>query len=164
MSTAPEEFEQLRKLLKLKRHEQPPPGFFNDFSSHVLDGIESRKPAKRTERLGEEAPWLARFFRLLENNVLAASGFATAVCAVLIGGVVYSEYVDQAPASSVANNDGAMMASIGGSSLETGYSSGSGGLLASTNAIFSPSIPGSPFDSSFGSLNVQPVSFSPSGQ
>src|SRR3954463_9668637 len=136
MSNAPEEFEQLRKLLKLKRHEQPPPGFFNDFSSRVLDGIESKKAANQSDRLAEYAPWLARFFRLLETNVVAAGGFATAVCAMLVGGVVYSEYVDQAPSSSMANNDGAMMASIGGSSLGTGSSSSSSGLLASTNAIF----------------------------
>src|SRR5258708_5030285 len=101
MSTAPEEFEQLRKLLKLKRHEQPPPGFFNDFSGRVLNKIEARTPATRAGRLWDEAPWLARFFRMLENNALAAGGFATAVCAILIGGVVYSESVDQAPGVSV---------------------------------------------------------------
>src|SRR3954454_7241532 len=126
MSNAPEEFEQLRKLLKLKRHEQPPPGFFNDFSSRVLDGIESKKAANQSDRLAEHAPWLARFFHLLETNVIAAGGFATAVCAMLVGGVVYSEYVDQSPVSSMANNnDGAMMASIGASSLGTSSSSSS---------------------------------------
>ncbi|MDB6112633.1 MAG: hypothetical protein JWR69_4383 [Pedosphaera sp.] len=163
MSNAPEEFEQLRKLLKLKRHEQPPPGFFNDFSSRVLDGIERNKAATPAEKLWEGVPWLARFFRVLENNVLAAGGFATAICAVLIGGVVYSEYVDQVPASSLANNDGAMMASMGGSSFSASSSS-TGTLLSSTNAVFSSGLPGSPFDNTLGSLSVQPVSFSPSSQ
>jgi hypothetical protein len=163
MSDAPEEFEQLRKLLKLKRHELPPPGFFNDFSSRIIDRIERDKATTPAGRLWAEAAWLSRFFRLVENNVLAAGGFATAICAVLIGGVVYSEYVDQVPATSLVNSDGAMMASMGGGSLSAGSSS-AGVLLSSTNAVFSSSLSGSPFDSALGGLSVQPVSFTPSGQ
>jgi hypothetical protein len=95
MSSSPEDFEALRKLMKLKRYEQPPPRFFEDFSSRVQDGILAAKPAS----FGVEAPWLARFFRFLEANSLVAGGFATAVCALMLGGLFYSESLDQMTAA-----------------------------------------------------------------
>ncbi|MDB6018529.1 MAG: hypothetical protein JWR19_3018 [Pedosphaera sp.] len=156
MSTAPEDFEQLRKLLKLKRHEQPPPRFFNNFSSRVLDGIEREKAKTDVGRLWEEAPWLARFFRLMETNALAAGGFATAMCALLLGGVVYSQYMDQPSVAIAPGGESVMnLASAPSASLVVGQTGSD--LKASTNAIFDSNVPGSPF-SSLGA-NMQPVSF-----
>jgi hypothetical protein len=95
MSNEPEEFEQLRKLLRLKRYEQPPPRFFNEFSGRVIAGIETEAAQNPAERLLARASWLAGFFRTLERNALVAGSFVTSVCALLIGGIVYSEYMDQ---------------------------------------------------------------------
>jgi len=45
MSSEPENFEALRRLLVIKRHEQPPPGYFNDFSRQVISRIRADEAA-----------------------------------------------------------------------------------------------------------------------
>jgi len=54
MEPLPEDFESLQKLLKLKRYEQPPPRFFNEFSGHVIARIqtEGMRPPRWWERFG----------------------------------------------------------------------------------------------------------------
>ncbi len=41
MESSPENFESLQKLLRLKRHEQPSPRYFNEFSSRVIARLEA---------------------------------------------------------------------------------------------------------------------------
>jgi hypothetical protein len=90
MSNAPEEFEQLRKLLKLKRYEQPPPGYFNNFSTKVVNRIEANHEG--VDLAWAQAPWLRKFMLLLETNPMAAGLFGVSVCGLLISGIAYSEY------------------------------------------------------------------------
>src|SRR6185437_12545452 len=92
MSTAPEEFEKLQKLLKLKRHEQPPPGYFNNFSTRVINGID-RQAQKEYQRYGEAA-WLFRLLGTLETNPIAAGVFGMSLCGLLVAGIAYSQTPD----------------------------------------------------------------------
>jgi hypothetical protein len=90
MSNTPEEFEKLQKLLKLKRHEVPPPGYFNNFSTRVITGIERHEHS--TTRAFAYAPWLGRFMTLLETNPFVSGIFGVSVCGLLVSGIAWSQY------------------------------------------------------------------------
>ncbi len=97
MSTDQENFEQLRRLLVLKRYEQPPPGYFDRFSRDVIDRIRSGEQLLETswfERLGWEAPWLQRLWSVFDAKPILAGALGVAVCGLLVSGIVYSEQVE----------------------------------------------------------------------
>jgi hypothetical protein len=79
MNTDQEDFDSLRRILALKRHEQPPPGYFNTLSSKICARIESRH--------GIEEPSLwARFFAEGIKPALAYS-FVLSVCGLMAYGL-----------------------------------------------------------------------------
>lgn len=89
-----DEFRDLRRLLALKRHEQPPPGYFESFSSQVIQRITANQRVRQqslTERLfGPGSFWLRRLASF-QSSPLMAGTFGAAACALLISGIVYSE-------------------------------------------------------------------------
>jgi hypothetical protein len=166
MNTAPEEFEQLRKLLKLKRYEQPPPGYFNNFSTRVITRIEDHASANTWDKLEHEVPWLRRLLGVLDASPMAAGVFGVIVSGLLLGGIVYSQYMDQTPTVAIGTNpDGTLDLSAPGALASVSDRSGSNlkGAFESTNAIFGSSMGGSSLGA-IGNLNIQPVSFSPDGR
>jgi hypothetical protein len=97
MNQDTENFEQLRRLLALKRHEQPPPGYFNAFSGQVIARIKNGERGEGgafIERLLWEAPWLQRIWAAFEAKPVLAGVFGVAMCGLLITGVVYSDRAD----------------------------------------------------------------------
>jgi|ERR1019366_8503627 hypothetical protein len=94
MNPDSENFNAVRRLLALKRHEQPPPGYFNNFSSQVISRIkagEGAEPASSIGRLFAKAGWWQHLVAVLEAKPAFAGAFGAAVCALLISGIVYSE-------------------------------------------------------------------------
>ncbi len=75
MGSTEEEFAEVRRLLVLKRREQPPPGYFSTFAGKVVARIEA-------EGLAQRRPWWVRFFSPAEW-VPAGAGANTAVFAGL---------------------------------------------------------------------------------
>jgi hypothetical protein len=99
MSMTPEQqnFEELRRLLSLKRHEQPPPGYFNNFSRHVIARIKAGESAAADsfmQRLFARLPWLQGMWGGFEAKPILAGAFGVGVCGLLVVGLVSSERMD----------------------------------------------------------------------
>jgi hypothetical protein len=81
MKSDPNDFETLRKLMALKRHEQPPPGYFNRLPGKIADRIE-----RGDGKLGFWEKWITEFtFR-----PAFAYGVALAAFGALTVSVIYS--------------------------------------------------------------------------
>jgi hypothetical protein len=88
MNPDSENFDSLQRLLALKRHEIPPPGYFDRFSRDVMARI---KAGENGGAIGFELSWFQRLLSIFDVKPLFAGAFGTAVCAFLISGVISSE-------------------------------------------------------------------------
>jgi hypothetical protein len=150
MSENENQFESLRRLLVLKRHEIPPPGYFNNFSGSVMQGIREGREAEEATFLGAlyaQAPWLERIIQVFDAKPLFASGFVGALCLLLFFGIVRSEQPDLTaqPLLSVSTANAASLAALSPSVL-SGVAN-QPGIVSSTNPVLSLQAiaPGSPF-------------------
>lgn len=108
MNPDSEQFEQLRKLLTLKRHEQPPPGYFHSFSGQVLARIKAGEQ-------GETGPaWLRKLWALFETKPMLTGAFGAAVCALVISGIVFTDDAESS-AGSLAGINAGLNPSVGSS-------------------------------------------------
>jgi len=147
-----DEFEKVQKLLALKRYEQPPPGYFNGFSSKViarLHALEAARPATWRQRLGLD----------FDFKPALMGAFGVAVCCLLLVSVINSSGISSGPVT-VASDPSAMFGSPSG---DPAFAGG-----VSFNGIGSEEIPastvpvsGAASDSPFGRLtpHAQPASF-----
>ena len=155
-------FESLRRLLAQKRHETPPPGYFNSFSGQIIARIRAGEgKAPQTDR-SSEASWFVKLLQAFELKPAFAGAFASALSLLLVLGIVYAERPDSGPQPILQTAD---------------QSIGSFASMSSPAAISQPTMANDfttsnsaatslqPVASLFGSQNVfaQPVSFSPSG-
>jgi hypothetical protein len=92
MNENQQNFESLRRLLALKRHETPPPGYFNNFSRQVMARIragEAEASVSLSERFG--MPWLLKWLQGAETKPMFAGSFATVLCLLLLFGAVIAQ-------------------------------------------------------------------------
>jgi hypothetical protein len=104
MKPEQEDFEALCRLLKLKRYEQPPPRYFNDFSSQVVARIRAGDAGGRGTVLASGS-WLVRLWSLIEAKPMLPGSIGVAICALLVFGAIYSDNPPNAPGSIFADTD-----------------------------------------------------------
>ncbi len=88
-----QQFQQLRRMLVLKKYEQPPPGYFDSFHREVIARLRAGEAAQPSwlGAFSWEVSWLQRLVGLLQNRPMVAGGFGFAICGVLLAGLVFSE-------------------------------------------------------------------------
>jgi hypothetical protein len=171
MNETEQNFEELKKLLTIKRHEVPPPGYFNHFSGQVISRIRAGEAGGSQtfmERLQAEAPWLANFFRVFEARPGLIGGMAASLCLLLVLSVIFADRPDAASKNLLAVSEPA--AATGGGSVGTmsatallTASSDSSGIVASTNPVTSLQPTATLFGQAGGSPLFQPANFMSAG-
>jgi hypothetical protein len=151
-------FESLRQLLALKRHEIPPPGYFNNFSSQVIARIRSDRYDPATKQLAGQAPWLLKLLKMFEAKPAFAVAFASSLCLLLLFGTIFAGQPESAPQpllQAPVQPATPFVASL--SPAELTSSANQTGIIATTNPVFDLQ----PVASLFGDQNplAQQVSF-----
>jgi len=93
MSPIPDDFEQLRRLLALKRHETPPPGYFHGFSRQVIVRIQAGElgePEEASIWSFSGGSFLQRIWATLDARPVLAGAFGVAVCGFFTVGAFLS--------------------------------------------------------------------------
>ena len=167
MSQDTENFDSLRKLLSVKRHEQPPPGYFDQFSSEVMARLRAGEHEQKDlwRELGEEASWLQRLWASLDARPALAGAFGVLVCGVVLTGIYFSQQGE--PQYSVVNQMDSWSVPGAANGLALGLPGAQQATTDSTNSAASPSTGGLPtgslFDQIGGPGKTAPVNFSPGG-
>ena len=89
MSNEPANFEDLKKLLALKRREQPPPGYFNRFSRGIRARVASGEDASPPEG------WWQRWFGVGELKPGLVGVYALGLTGVVLVGLKVSLEVNE---------------------------------------------------------------------
>ena len=161
-------FEALKRLMALKRHETPPPGYFNDFSSQVISRLRAGEKAEPVlyGRFFNEAPWMAAFVRFFGSKPAYIGAFSASMCLLLLGSIIYTQRDDTMPESpfltSLPSAPTTASATAPSMAVATDAVGQSGGLAVTTNYSLQP-VATMFGQQNFFSQSQQPVSFSPSG-
>lgn len=153
-----EQFDQLRRLMKLKNHEVPPPGYFNRFPDTVISKIRREQYAQDSvvDKLEVQAPWLIRLWQTVAARPVFAGGLGVAICSLALAGLVFSEQPANSPAIARQNRERPAFLAESTPLAGSGYDGAL--LLAATN--LNQAAPESLFDL-VQPLQVAPVSTYP---
>ena len=130
MNPAPEDnFEQLQKLLALKRHEAPPPGYWNDFSAKVCARIEAAEAARPVSL------W-QRLFVTFDAKPIMACTYGLAVGGLTLFAVYYASNLGTESAHSPLGDEPSVVVSPALQSSPAEFAGNPfGGMEPNTNAL-----------------------------
>jgi hypothetical protein len=99
-----EDFSDLRKLLALKRHEQPPPGYFNRLSGRILARIEESETAS-------QSTWWDWLVARFDARPILACAYGFTISGLLLMGFRLSQMLGANPDADLATaNTGGWLA------------------------------------------------------
>ncbi len=75
----PDEFESLKKLLALKRHEEPPPGYFDRLPGEIR--------ARIAHAQASPEPWWRRWLASWDLSPALATSYAVVAVTLVVGGI-----------------------------------------------------------------------------
>jgi len=84
MNPTPDDFEDLRRLLALKRHEKPPPGYFNYLPDQIRLKIERND-------LSEHSTWWEWMMAKFDARPVLAGAYALAISGLMLLGFTLSQ-------------------------------------------------------------------------
>ena len=166
MSEQNNNFRDVKRLLKLKQHEVPPPGYFNHFSADVISRIRAGDTSASEGFLAraESNSLMMSLLHIFQAKPGVIGGFATSLCLLLLFGVVLAERPD---ATSAPGDVTAMQTAQGGAAplltSSTLLPAGDSGISVTTNPVVSLQPAAALFGSQQNPL-FQPVAFATSGQ
>ncbi len=99
MNDSQEQFDQVRRLLVLKRHEIPPPGYFDHFSDRVIARIES-------ETLVLEGSWWRRLVMSFDAKPIVAGAYSLGLGGLLFVGLSLVHVYQQESVETLATSSG----------------------------------------------------------
>lgn len=92
------DFPEVRRLLSLKRHEQPPPGYFDHFSRNVIAALREERRNRANAHRPDNVPlWIVRFAERLQARPVFAAALGAGLCALVIGTILAYEKDTQGP-------------------------------------------------------------------
>jgi hypothetical protein len=133
-------FDELKRLLKLKQHEIPPPGYFNNFSGEVVSRIRAGEGGGAhtfAQQIHAQAPWLVSWLRVFETKPGVMGAFATSLCLMLLIGVVLTDRPDPVPTDVLASSELAPDSAPALASIVPAATSDNSGIAVSTNPAVS---------------------------
>jgi hypothetical protein len=162
MNETDQNFDRLKQLLRLKRQEVPPPGYFNNFSSQVIARIRAAEAAHHRET---DVTWFVNFLRIFETRPGLVGGFAMSLCLLLVLGVIFAEHSDSSGPNELTISQPSIQPANTLASLSApALAPASGGIMVSTNPVASLQPAATLFGQSGAASLFQPASFAPAGQ